>query len=247
MKYFDRKALEDLKRDVRRAPSGFRYGFVTGIFREDVYAAVVDGFPDVSGFRLKELDEKNAGGGRKRFYVGGEYFSGRDLGSTRKFAGISGIWRAIMAEADSEEFKALLRDATGVRMNSICNFGFAYGKEGSVQEPHLDGAVGGRKAISASIAGLLYLNREHGGVSGTCVYAPDRKTVLFEVPDLRNSFFFFEQHPAAWHGFPEVPAGADRRIVSLSYSEEPKAIRLNDSYLYAKMPMGAKRLLQRIS
>ncbi|HTK60510.1 MAG TPA: hypothetical protein VL283_04915, partial [Candidatus Baltobacteraceae bacterium] len=216
--------------------------------REDVYGRVMAGFPDVTAFRLKDLKENNAGGGRKRFYVGQEYYSGREYGASRKFAGLSDVWREIITEADSDEFKELLQDATGVSLNSICNLGFAYGKEGSVQEAHLDGAVSDMgKAISASIAGLLYLNRAPGGVSGTRVYATDRKTVLFEVPDLRNSFFFFEQHPDAWHGFPEVPAGADRRIVSLSYSDEPKAIRLNDSYLYAKMPLGVKRWLQRIS
>lgn len=248
MRYFDPEALERLKRDVRTAPSGFRYGFVRGIFREDRYDEVMSGFPDVSGFRLKDLKEGNAGGGRKRFYVGQEYYSGRDYGAIDKFATVSPTWRAIMAEADSEEFKGLLRDATGVRMNSVCNLGFAYGKEGSLQDPHLDGAVIDKgKPLSATIAGLLYLNKEPGGVSGTRVYAPDRTTVLFEVPDLRNSFFFFEQHPAAWHGFPEVPAGADRRIVSLSYSDEPRTIRFNASPFYAKLPLGAKKLFQRIS
>lgn len=247
MRYIDPQAFERLKRDVRRAPSGFRYGFVSGIFREDVYASVVEGFPDVSRFRLKDLDEKHAGGGRKRFYVGDEYYSGRDLGSIRRFAGVSDVWKGIMAEVDSDEFKGLLRDATGVRLNSVCNFGFAYGKEGSVQEAHLDGAVMGRKAISGTIACLLYLNREPGGTCGTRIYAPDRTTVLYEVPDLRNSLFFFEQHPAAWHGFPEVPAGADRRIVSLSYSDEAKPIRFTDSYLYAKLPLAAKRWLRRLS
>jgi len=247
MRYFDPQALERLKRDVRRAPSGFRYGFVRGIFREDVYEAVMAGFPDVTGFRLKDLKEGNAGGGRKRFYVGQEYYSGRDYGATRKFSGVADIWREIIAEADSEEFKSLLHDATGVPLNSVCNLGFAYGKEGSVQEAHIDGAVSDMgKSISASVACLLYLNKEPGGVCGTRVYAPDRTTVLFEVPDLRNSFFFFEQHPAAWHGFPEVPAGADRRIVSLSYSHEPVPIRLHDSFLYSKMPLRVKKLLQRV-
>jgi hypothetical protein len=248
MKYFNEKALEDLKRGVRRAPSGFRYGFVPGIFREEVYEAVVDGFPDVTSFRLKDLDEKHAGGGRKRFYAGPSYYSGAHYGSSRMFTKVSDIWRGIIEEADSEEFKGLLSDATSVPFNSICNLGFAYGKEGSVQEAHLDGAVTDmRKAISSSIACLLYLNREPGGVCGTRVYAPDRTTVLYEVPDLRNSLFFFEQHQDAWHGFPEVPAGANRRILSLSYSREPVPIRLRDDYLYGKLPLSAKKLLQRLS
>lgn len=244
MKYFDSKALERLKRDVRRAPSGFRYGFATGIFQEHIYEQIVDTFPDVGTFALKDIP---AGGGRKRFYVGPVYYSGADYGSVRKFSALSEIWRGIVAESSSQEFVSLLNDATGIRFNSVCNFGFAYGKEGSVQEPHLDGAVLKTKSIVGPIACLLYLNKEPGGVSGTCVYDIDRKTVLFEVPDLRNSFFFFEQHPDAWHGFPEVPAGADRRIVSLSYSDEPKPIRLHASPFYAKLPLAAKKLIQRIS
>jgi len=243
MKYFDRKALENLKRDVRRAPSGFRYGFAPHIFQEHVYEQIVDTFPDVNTFFLKDFD---AGGGRKRFYVGPVYYSGADYGSVRKFSGLSEIWRGIMAESASDEFVQLLNEATGISFNSVCNFGFAYGKEGSVQEPHLDGAVLKTKSISGPIACLLYLNKEPGGVSGTCVYDVDRKTVLYEVPDLRNSLFFFEQHPDAWHGFPEVPAGADRRILSLSYSDEPRPIRLNSSLAYSLLPLRAKKILQKI-
>lgn len=244
MKYFNREALEKLKRDVRRAPSGFRYGFAPNIFREEIYESIVNAFPDVKTFFLKDFD---AGGGRKRFYAGPVYYSGADYGSVRKFSKLSEIWRGIVAESASEEFVTLLNEVTGIAFNSVCNFGFAYGKEGSVQEPHLDGAVLKTKSISGSIACLLYLNKEPGGAAGTRVYDVDRKTILFEVPDLRNSFFFFEQHPDAWHGFPEVPAGADRRIVSLTYSDEPKPIRLNDSYLYEKMPLCAKQWLQRIT
>jgi hypothetical protein len=243
MKYFNQKALEDLKRGIRRAPSGFRYGFAPHIFREEIYEAIVDGFPDVSDFALKDID---AGGGRKRFYVGPVYYSGADYGSIRKFAKLSEIWRGIVAEAASEEFVTRLNDATGITFNSMCNFGFAYGKEGSVQEPHLDGAMLKTKSIVGPIACLLYVNKEPGGVSGTRIYGTDRKTIHYEVPDLRNSFFFFEQHPDAWHGFPVVPAGADRRLVSLTYSDEPRPIRLHDSFLYDKMPLPAKKLLQRI-
>lgn len=243
MKYFNQQALEDLRRNVQRAPSGFRYGFAPHIFKEDVYEAIVDGFPDVRAFTLKDIE---AGGGRKRFYVGPVYFSGADHGSIRKFSKLSDIWRGIVAESSSDEFVTLLNEVTGVSFNSVCNFGFAYGKEGSVQEPHLDGAALKTKSVSGSIACLLYLNKEPGGVSGTRVYDVDRKTVLYEVPDLRNSFFFFEQHPDAWHGFPEVPAGADRRIVSLTYSDEPRAIRLSDSLAYSLLPLRAKKLLRKI-
>jgi len=242
MKYFNRKAIEDLKRNVRRAPSGFRYGFAPHIFREEMYEAITDGFPDVRSFRLKDIE---AGGGRKNFYSGPVYYSGGDYGSVRKFSKLSDIWRGIVAESASEEFVTLLNDATGIAFNSVCNFGFAYGKEGSVQEPHLDGAVLKTKSISGPIACLLYLNKEPGGVSGTRIYGTDRKTVLYEVPDLRNSFFFFEQHPDAWHGFPPVPAGSDRRLVSLTYSDEPKPIRLLESFIYSKMPLRVKKMLQK--
>ncbi len=244
MKYFNREALEKLKSEVRRAPSGFRYGFAPDIFRDDVYEAIVDGFPDVKTFALKDID---AGGGRKRFYSGPVYYIGGDYGSVRKFSKLSDVWRGIVAESSSEEFVSLLREATGVRFNSVCNFGFAYGKEGSVQEPHLDGAVLKTKSISGTIACLLYINKEPGGVSGTRVYGTDRKTVLYEVPDLRNSFFFFEQHPDAWHGFPTVPAGADRRILSLTYCEEPKPVRLTGSLAYSLLPLRAKKFLQGVS
>lgn len=242
MKYFSRKALENLKRDVRRAPSGFRYGFAPHIFREEIYHDILEGFPDVNTFRLKDMQ---AGGGRKSFFVGPGYYSGRDYGSTRNFAKVSDIWRGIISESTSDEFVKLLNDTTGVAFNSVCNFGFAYGKEGSMQEPHIDGAAMKTKSISGTIACLLYVNKEPGGSSGTRVYDTDRKTVLFEVPDLRNSLFFFEQHSLAWHGFPTVLAGEDRRVVSLTYSNETQPIRFNDSLLYSLLPLRAKKILQR--
>lgn len=244
MEYFDPKALTALKRGVRQAPGGFRYGFVSGIFREQRYAEIVESFPDVAKFRLVDM---MAGGGHKRFHVGETYYSGTDYGAIHQFSRVSDVWQAVLAEATSEEFMALLRDATGIRFNSLCNFGFAYGDGGCEQEPHLDGSAMKKKSISDSIACLLYVNRSPGGVSGTRVYDLDRKTVLFEVPDLRNGFFFFEQHPKAWHGFPRVPDGADRRIVSLTYSDEPKPIRLHRSRLYGLLPLSAKKLIQRIS
>lgn len=74
---------------------------------------------------------------------------------------------------------------------------------------------------------ISYCNGNKGGVSGTRLYANDRKTVLFEVPDMCNSFFFFEQHPDAWHGFPEVPYGTSRRLVSIAYSFEKPPIKLS--------------------
>ena len=86
--------------------------------------------------------------------------------------------------------------------------------------------------IHSTIACLLYFNEKPGGVSGTQVYDKDRKTVLFSVPNLRNSFFFLEQHPDSWHGFPSVPEGSERRIVSLSYSQEKRPITLHDSLFY---------------
>lgn len=246
MKYFNQKALENLKHNIQRAPSGFRYGFVQNIFRGDVYEEIADTFPDVETFTLKEIEADKAGGGQKRFYVGPVYYSGGDYGATHKFSKLSDVWKGILLESVSDEFTILLKDTTGISFNSLCNFGFAYGREGSVQEAHLDGAVLKRKPLSATIACLLYLNREPSDISGTRVYDTDGKTVLFEVPQLQNSLLFFEQHPDAWHGFPEVPAGVDRRIVSLTYSDEPSPIRLNKSFIYSKMPLRAKKIIQKI-
>lgn len=167
MKYFSKKALEDLRRDIRRAPSGFRYGFVRGIFREDVYAGIARGFPDVKAFRPVDM---MAGGGHKRFHVGETYYSGTDYGAIHQFSKVSDVWQAVLAEAASEEFMALLRDATGIRFNSLCNFGFAYGDEGCMQEPHLDGSAMKKKAVSDSIACLLCTSTRRRAASRAPAY-----------------------------------------------------------------------------
>ncbi len=228
LKYFNSEAIAELKKMRRTSPYGFKYGFVQGIFKDDCYKELIRTFPDVKKFLLVD---KQSGGGRKRFYVGQNYYSGKDWGSLYKMRDLPEIWKNVIRESNSEELMKILSDATGVSFNSLCNFGFTYGDAGCMQEPHIDGAarLGDTSPIHGTIACLLYFNEEHGGESGTAIYDIDRKTILFQVPDLYNSFFYFEQHPDSWHGFPTVPKDIDRRLVSLSFSQEKNLIPVKES------------------
>jgi len=213
---------------IKVAPAGFRYGFVENIFREDIYEELAKAFPDVSLFTFID---KPSGGGHKRFYVGPNYYSGKDWGCICSMKQLPGIWQEVLRESVSPELINLLQVTTGIKFNSLCNFGFAFGNEGCFQQSHIDGAArpGDSAAIHSTIACLLYLNNRAGGSTGTRIYAPDRKTILFQAPNLRNSMSFFEQHPDSWHGFPLVPKSEERRIVSLSYSQESQPLILKTS------------------
>lgn len=231
LNYFDLRAIRALKNTVQYAPSGFRFGFITGILKEDVYSSLIAAFPDVRRFVLVD---KQSGGGRKRFYVGPHYASVKHRGCICHLRRVTELWRGVVRESASAEFMDALSGATGVRFNSLCNFGFTYGNEGCMQETHIDGAVRSDDVspIKSTIACLLYCNAEAGGASGTRLYASDRKTIFYEVPNLRNSLFFFEQHPDAWHGFPEVSSGESRQLISLSYSLEDPPLGLRDGIFH---------------
>ncbi len=249
IKYYNIDAFRKLKNERKTAMRGFKYGFITGVFKEDVYEELIRTFPDVSKF---ELVNKESGGGHKRFYIGQNYYNGKNWGSIRHMNNLPNIWKEVLKESGSKELIDIIADSTGVMCNSLCNFGFTYGNEGCMQGPHIDGAA--RKddpsPVHATIACLMYFNKEKGGVAGTEVYDIDRKTVLFAVPDLRNSFFYFEQHPDSWHGFPTVPKGADRRLVSLSFSKDRKPIKISNSpfhpsYMKSKLKGFVKKVLRK--
>ncbi len=214
--------------DIRFAREGFRYGFIADVFQEGAFLNLVEHFPSVEKF--KRVD-KMSGGGRKRFFVGPEYASGKDDGCLCSFFGAENPWRLLAHEAARPDFVGFFSGVMGVSFNSLCNFGLTFGNEGCVQEPHIDGAAreGDPSPVHSTWASIVYFNTDPNPVGGTCVYAPDRTTMLFSAPSMRNGLFFFEQHPAAWHGFPVMPKGAERRILSLSYSNEPRPIALRDS------------------
>lgn len=228
---FNPDSIKTAKDTIKTAPSGFRYGFIPNIFKEDVYEQLIASFPDVSTFKLVD---KPSGGGRKRFYVGPGYDANKNWGCVCHLSSLPQIWKDALHESSSNEFMKLLKDSTGVGFNTMCTFGFAYGNEGCMQEAHIDGAAreGDKSPVHSTIACLLYFNKEAGGVGGTCVYDIDRKTVLFQAPSLRNGLFFFEQHPDAWHGYPPMPPGADRRIISLAYSQESQPVTLRTSVFH---------------
>ncbi len=244
LEFFDEKAIGELKNKKQTAPSGFHYGFTENIFKEDVYQKLTNTFPDIKSFKLVD---KMSGGGHKRFYVGPDYYSGKDWGCICHMKNLPEIWQKVLLESAAPEFIEMLSTATGIKFNSLCNFGFAYGNEGCVQEPHIDGAArpDDPSPVHSTIACLLYLNQKPDGFTGTCIYAPDRKTIIFQVPNLRNSMSFFKQHPSAWHGFPQVPKGESRRIISLSYSQEAAPIALKTFKEHNPLPyLGDRRILQ---
>lgn len=226
---FNVENIKSFRKSVQTAPKGFRYGFLPNLFKKDVYAELIKQFPDVKKFVLR--DKPDSGGGRKRFYVGPNYFSGRHYGCVCDFSVLPEIWKNVLEEVSSPEFMNLLGETTGVIFNSLADFGFTYGNEGCMQEPHIDGAVrpNDPNTVRPTIAFLLYFNEKHGGSSGTFICEPDRKTVIFQAPDLRNGLFFFEQHPESWHGFHVLPPGEERRLISLSYSLEENPINLKTS------------------
>lgn len=220
-----------LRAGTMRAPSGFSYGFAAPLFREDAYAELIASFPDVSSFALKD---RESGGGRKRFYVGPRYASAEHHGCVCRLRSLPPIWRAALDEFSSDSCMESFRAITGARLNSLANFGFTYGNEGCVQEPHIDGAVrpDDPTPIKATVACLVYCNARSGNAGGTEIYLPDRQTRIFGVPEMMNSFLFFEQHPDAWHGFPPLSANHDRRLVSLAYSHESPPLRLKRSLFH---------------
>jgi len=232
LKYFNEENIKKSAADFKKDPRGFRYGIIEGLFKEDVYAQLIKMFPDTSKFKLVD---KQSGGGRKRFYTGPNYYSGDTLGCFCHMKDLPEVWNNVLIESGSEEFIKLLESVTGVRQNSLCNFGFTYGNEGCVQEPHIDGAArpNDPNPIHATIACLMYFNAEPGGSSGTAIYDNDRKTILAQVLNMRNSLFFFEQHPEAWHGFPIMGPGSERRLVSLSYSQEKPMLGLKTSAIHS--------------
>lgn len=228
IKHFNLDAIKAARTDIKTAPSGFRYGYIPHFFREDSYQELAKTFPDVKKFKLVD---KQSGGGHKRFYTGSHYYSGLTWGCICHMQNLPSVWKEILEQSADPKFIELLQDVTGVTFNSLCNFGLTYGNEGCVQEPHIDGAVreDDPSPIHSTIAAILYFNEHPDPIGGTCVYAPDRMTILAQAPHLRNGFFFFEQHSQAWHGFPKMPLGAERRVVSLSYSQESKPIKLKGS------------------
>jgi hypothetical protein len=221
---------------VPTAPAGFRYGYIPNIFPEAVYQKLIATFPDIKNF---EQVDKMSGGGRKHFFVGPLYSVTRNWGSLRHMSSIDSLWLSVMREAAGKEFIASLSRATGIPFNTMCTFGFTYGREGSVQEPHLDGAVrsGDTTAIKGTIACLMYFNPDHGNIGATEVYDTDGKTLLFKAPDMRNGLLFFEQHKDAWHGYPALPKGYERFLVSLAYANTRRSIPVSTSFIYSFIPI----------
>lgn len=227
MKYFNLLGIQSIK--PKAASRGFLYGYLENVFYDGVYEELISSFPPVETFQF--TDKPDSGGGHKRFYVGPVYYSGKDWGCYCHFSHLPEVWKAVLREVASSEFIKILAQATRIKFNSLCNFGFTYGNEGCQQEPHIDGAArpNDLSPVHATIALLLYFNKKPGGSSGTCIYEIDRKTKIFQVPNLRNTLSFFQQHPDSWHGFPIVSQGEDRRLISLSYSLEKNPINLKDS------------------
>lgn len=233
-----------LKESVILGKNGFRYGYVGSVFREDIYDMLVAEFPDPSRFTLVD---KQSGGGRKHFYIGPAYTCAKAWGSAAGLQSVPQIWKEAFDEVSNPDTLIRMQEAMHVPLNTVANFGFAYGKSGCMQEPHLDGAIrpGDKSLIHSTVACLIYINKDEGGSSGTAIYDTDRKTALFQVPTLRNSFFFFEQHPNAWHGFPALPPGEERQIISLAYSLEKKPIPIRKGVLFNALPTIARRILSR--
>ncbi len=219
--FFNSKSIQDA--DIRVAKEGFRYGFIADVLQDGAFERLRSQFPSEKSFKLVD---KMSGGGRKRFYVGPGYTAGKDANCACSLRGLSTDWQEFLEECAEPSTAKLLSDSVGVQFNSLANFGLTFGNEGCVQEPHIDGAVReyDESPIHSTWATILYFNEQPDNVSATCVYLPDRTTVLFQAPSMRNGLFFFEQHPSSWHGFPMMPQKVKRWILSLAYSQEQAPI-----------------------
>ena len=245
IEFFDVNSIESAKKTFGIAPSGFRYGFITNIFPDIVYNQLMATFPDVNSFKLVD---KMSGGGHKHFYVASHYDVSKNFGCWCHLRFLDPLWQKVIQESDSPEFISFLSSTIGIKCNSLASFVHMYGNEGCVQEPHIDGAVReDRGEYPSTLATLLYFNEKPDNIGGTRVYATDRKTVLFQTPSMRNGMFFFEQHPDAWHGFPIMPLGAERRLVSLAYGLEESPVRLKNSLLHRLTCLPSyKRIVKKI-
>lgn len=236
MKYFNTEAITQLKRDTKVSTTGVTHGFVKDLFKSGVYDELMATFPDIQKFKFID---KQSGGGNKRFWVGPLYSSARDFGSAYHLRGLSPVWKGVIDEMQSEPFITALADATHVQFNSLDHFGFSYGKEGNRQGAHIDGAAlpTDTSVIKGTIALLMYFNKADDPVSATELYDLDKTTVIAKGTTLRNSLFFFGQHPNAWHGYPPCPPGHERFLVSLGYSTEKSPIRLHWDFLHKILPL----------
>ena len=104
LKFFNQQNIEAAL--TWTAPRGFRYGYIEGLFREDIYQELINSFPDVKEFQL--VDKSDSGGGRKRFYVGTNYYSGLHYGCICHFESVPPIWRGAITIPDRREAPMLL-------------------------------------------------------------------------------------------------------------------------------------------
>ncbi len=230
MKYFDETFFTRLKEATVTTHTGVTAGFCDKVFTPQVYEELQNTFPDPTDFML--VDKADSGGGHKKFYVGPHYVTAKDNGSVYHLKNLPPIWRGLLDELASDEIMKEISVATGTEVNTLCVFGLTYGDEGCVQEPHLDGAIreGDNTSVKANLAFLLYFNEIADPVSATEIYDLDRKTILLKGTTMRNSLAYFKQHPHSWHGFPEVPKGHTRRLLSLTYLHLPKPTSIDWSF-----------------
>ena len=163
MNFFDANSIESAKKDFRTASGGFRYGFIPDVFKEDIYEELMATFPDVRQFKLVD---KMSGGGHKRFYIAPHYDVSKNFGCWCHLRFFPAIWQKVLQESASPEFISFLSDRIGVEFNSLATFGHTFGNEGSVQEPHIDGAVReDRGEYPSNLATLLYFNEKPDNIT----------------------------------------------------------------------------------
>ncbi|MBP6885657.1 MAG: hypothetical protein KBC02_00200 [Candidatus Pacebacteria bacterium] len=227
--YINQRQVE--RAQIHKSPHGFSYGFIENFIHEAAYENLRLTFPDVRGFNLVD---KASGGGRKRFYVGPTYVAGKHNDCACQVAALSRYWQEFFRECASPATAELISKAVGISFNTLCNFGLTFGNEGCVQEPHIDGAAReyDESPVKSSWASIVYFNESPNNRAGTCVYEPDRRTMTYQAPSMRNGLFFFEQHPLAWHGFPKMQKGFERRILSLAYSSQQQPLMPRSSWAH---------------
>lgn len=229
LKFLNEETLQSLRSQVRIAPAGFRYSFVTNIFKPEAYEHLWSKYPPVEKFRYVEVVD-NFKNPSTKVYNGPRYGSREHHGCIDHLVDLDPIWKDVLAELSSPQAIKALNEATGIKFNSVREFAFNYGKKGCEIKPHLDSSARTKDPYRTTVVCLLYFApKPGGGPGGTCVYDTDRETILLEAPDLCNSMLFFEQHPDAWHGYKTITADAERRNMQVTYNSISWPVKLKTS------------------
>ena len=226
MKFFNRATFENIPQKIKIAPAGFRIGFLSDVFQEDLYHKLLTAYPPFSLFTHVEDEFKNV--------FEGPYFDAKEhRGCKDHLSHLPSVWHELLLEANSQEFTSLFSNAASVPFNGVRNFSFKWGKEGNHIKPHLDQAAKSKNSARSRIVCMFYFGEQKGkNPGGTCIYAKDRETPILEADMLYNSMLFFEQHPDAWHGYKSLVGSEERKAMAITFFSDSHPPKIKTSMVH---------------